>query len=395
MDPSSHNWIEKYLQIHTNDTQVASSLSEIYTLSRETGFALGNTISLLPLEPIDASGWTSEELTKVALISTMHHAFLCIKKDSSSHAFIEQLYAFYKNIHESRFSFSTLFSSSENKSHRIEKIIDERIETKNKIINKNFYHMATNAILFVDVLAFVKYLDEETVPTNYFSKFELAIMSVVSITLQKKQVHTEQDEYFIKLLEDSLRLSNFENTTFFAVENIDINYFSSEIERNYLLDICILCLQTDTALNPLEIDTIDSIAMLLNIPKEDYATNIESIYQFVKTHKNQIHFFDPKNPVINFYNHTTQTVLNLLKRNKKKIVKELKNNKDLMFLASKSTVHSLNKEEKQRLKKHTINLCKTIPALAIFLVPGGSLILPILIKFIPQLLPSSFNENLE
>jgi hypothetical protein len=29
------------------------------------------------------------------------------------------------------------------------------------------------------------------------------------------------------------------------------------------------------------------------------------------------------------------------------------------------------------------------------LLPGGSLLLPILIKFIPKLLPSAFNENLD
>jgi hypothetical protein len=31
--------------------------------------------------------------------------------------------------------------------------------------------------------------------------------------------------------------------------------------------------------------------------------------------------------------------------------------------------------------------------LTIFLLPGGALLLPILIKFIPRMLPSAFNEN--
>jgi hypothetical protein len=70
-------------------------------------------------------------------------------------------------------------------------------------------------------------------------------------------------------------------------------------------------------------------------------------------------------------------------------------NKQLVVLLAQSTQRSLTKEEKKVVKSQVIDICKTIPSLAIFLLPGGSLLLPILIKFIPTLLPSSFNENLQ
>jgi hypothetical protein len=57
-------------------------------------------------------------------------------------------------------------------------------------------------------------------------------------------------------------------------------------------------------------------------------------------------------------------------------------------------VRDLNDVEKQKVKEQLLDICKSIPSLAIFLVPGGSILLPILIKFIPKLLPSAFNENL-
>ena len=50
--------------------------------------------------------------------------------------------------------------------------------------------------------------------------------------------------------------------------------------------------------------------------------------------------------------------------------------------------------EKKKVKKQLLDICKSVPSLTIFLLPGGGLLLPILIKFIPQLLPSAFNENL-
>ena len=49
--------------------------------------------------------------------------------------------------------------------------------------------------------------------------------------------------------------------------------------------------------------------------------------------------------------------------------------------------------EKIKVKEQLLDICKTIPSLTIFLIPGGSLLLPILIKYIPSLLPSAFNEN--
>jgi hypothetical protein len=55
----------------------------------------------------------------------------------------------------------------------------------------------------------------------------------------------------------------------------------------------------------------------------------------------------------------------------------------------------LDEKEKKKIKKQLLDICKSIPSLAIFLLPGGSLLLPILIKFIPTLLPSAFNENLD
>ncbi|RZN76658.1 MAG: hypothetical protein EVB12_06305, partial [Winogradskyella sp.] len=36
---------------------------------------------------------------------------------------------------------------------------------------------------------------------------------------------------------------------------------------------------------------------------------------------------------------------------------------------------------------------KSIPSLAIFMLPGGMLLLPLFVKFIPKLLPSAFDEN--
>ena len=53
----------------------------------------------------------------------------------------------------------------------------------------------------------------------------------------------------------------------------------------------------------------------------------------------------------------------------------------------------LSSDEKDKVKDQLLDICKSVPSLTIFLIPGGGLLLPLLVKYIPSLLPSAFNEN--
>ena len=85
----------------------------------------------------------------------------------------------------------------------------------------------------------------------------------------------------------------------------------------------------------------------------------------------------------------------MILRNKKRFVKEIDQSKELEILLTQSTIRDLSKEEKKVVRHQLLDICKTVPSLAIFLLPGGGILMPLLVKFIPQLLPSAFNENKE
>ena len=51
------------------------------------------------------------------------------------------------------------------------------------------------------------------------------------------------------------------------------------------------------------------------------------------------------------------------------------------------------KEEKEAVKTQFKDLAKSIPALTIFMLPGGAILLPIILKLIPDLIPTAFKEN--
>ncbi|MGB2225712.1 MAG: LETM1 domain-containing protein [Polaribacter sp.] len=90
---------------------------------------------------------------------------------------------------------------------------------------------------------------------------------------------------------------------------------------------------------------------------------------------------------------TVEEIRQLLQKNKKRLDQELRQSKEAVRLIKKATHSSLNAEEKEKIKIQLLDICKAIPALAVFLLPGGALLLPLLIKLIPDILPSAFQDE--
>ena len=86
-------------------------------------------------------------------------------------------------------------------------------------------------------------------------------------------------------------------------------------------------------------------------------------------------------------------LIKVLGRNKDKLATELKQSKELIQLIKKSTTQELSKEEKDLVKTLFLDIVKSMPSLAIFMLPGGALLLPLVLKIIPDLVPSAFREN--
>ncbi len=83
----------------------------------------------------------------------------------------------------------------------------------------------------------------------------------------------------------------------------------------------------------------------------------------------------------------------LLVKNKKRLAQEIQQSKELVGLLRKSAYTKLTEKEKERVKTLLIDVLKTIPAFAVFMLPGGIILLPIVAKLIPDILPSSFRED--
>jgi hypothetical protein len=277
----------------------------------------------------------------------------------------------------------------------LEKIIDERVQTNESIISKNFSHLVTNALLFIDVLAFRQYLIHGTIPEKYLKKIEETVVNIVTLALKTKSNKLQHDDLLIKLFEASIRYSKFSKVTIQNLESLQLDYFTDELEKQYLIDMAGMALWSDGMIEKNEAYFLHSLAEIMSLSDDFVTKSIIDTNDFITKYKKEIPYFNYSNPVKHFYDQTTQTVVTLISRNKNRLIKEILESKELMVLLAYSTRRDLDDKEKKKVKKQLLDICKTIPSLTIFLLPGGSLLLPILIKFIPTLLPSAFNENLE
>jgi hypothetical protein len=89
----------------------------------------------------------------------------------------------------------------------------------------------------------------------------------------------------------------------------------------------------------------------------------------------------------------SQKWVRILGRNKDKLVQEMRESKELMALIQKSRKEELSPMEKEQIRTQFMDLIKTMPSIALFLLPGGSLLLPLILKLVPDLVPSAFKVN--
>ncbi len=80
-------------------------------------------------------------------------------------------------------------------------------------------------------------------------------------------------------------------------------------------------------------------------------------------------------------------------RNLYKFKIEVVETKEFFSLCKKSFKTDLSSEERIKVKNQSIDLLMCIPSTIIFIIPGGSIILPFALKYIPVLCPSAFKDN--
>ncbi len=386
MNPSARGWIDKLLRnLFHNPDYANKTLDELYPGLRQVGFIYGSNLGVVN-QYVDQSDLSAEECSKINLLIALN----CVYKNANlKESFVKNLFRFYESINQYK---STLFSDlfgSKITSNTLERIIHRRVQIDTNFITKNFNYFVTNAFLFLDVLAYIRFIDEDHIDEHYLKKIEATIEAVSYKVLNSKSIKNQYDDSLLELIGSSLRYQDFKRIDYDeAISNID-----NMAERKYFFDIGCMTAWSDHKMDETEILLLEELGNSLQLSAGQMNDAMEIVDRFYSSNRDNLMLLSSKNVVRNFYDNSSRMVNKLLSRNGKRLRKELNESKEVMRLITKSTVSDLSTEEQKQLQDQLLDIFKTIPSLAIFLLPGGALLLPLVVKFIPKLLPSAFDDN--
>ncbi len=391
MNPSTSGWINKFGSLLHSEEASYPSYKALYLELLNNGFIYGIHLDI-PLFIKAEHQLSEDEIAKINLLAALYFLYKNETGNSDFEQFVEVVFAYYQEMDVGRISFLNKILSGNKTIAQLEKLLESRIYLNGNVFNKAFGNSLTNSLLYVDVLIFSAYLNKTPSLNQHAQVLEYITINIAYHALYSKQSN-ENDLKLMQLLESSLSYVDLNETNFEGsyLEMIPENL--SEFEKDYLLDFACLAVWEDANLDYTESQFIFTISKALNKSKSDAENALKNVQNFfIKNHQN-IPYLQDTNLASKFYDGMTKNVSKLILRNSKRLKKELSESRELVQLLAKATSKELDSEERKKVQSQLLDIFKSIPSLAIFMLPGGAVLLPIFIKLIPKLLPSSFDDN--
>jgi len=391
MNPSAAGWIDKFGSLVENEKGIYGDFSSLYSGLKKTGFVYGINIKT-PRFIVTEHRLSEDEKAKINLLIALYDTFRIESKENDFTIFLERIFKFYKDLKVGHNSLLNKILTGKKTSAQLEKLIDSRVYLEDNLISKTFNSIITNSLLFIDVLLFKRYLQNTDAIREHAKLLEYITINVTYHALNSKEIN-KNDERLAQLFASSLTFIDSTAKNFDGLYREKLLDHHSVWENRFFLDVACLTVWEDKSLEYQESEFIFGLGKDLGLKERQISKSLVEIKAFFKSNSKNIPFLRESNLAVQFYESMSKVVNKLILRNSKRLQKELSESKELVFLISKSTTKDLTAEERKKVQNQLIDIFKSIPSLAIFMLPGGAVLLPIFIKLIPKLLPSSFDEN--
>ena len=391
MNPSGAGWINKYGDVVKDNLDAYKDFHALYESLKYGGFVYGMNVEIPAFITVEHT-LSEDEKAKINLLSALYFTFRLEKDSTNFEEFLNTILQFYQDLNVSQISFIGKILAGKKTSAQLEKLINSRVYLGDNVLSRTFNSVITNSLLFIDVLTFKHYCNKSTDIRKHAQTLEYLTINITYHALNAKE-GTKMDAKLAQLFAASLSFIHEEDEKFDgSYRNLLMNNTSSW-ENQYFLDVASLTLWEDHSIDYQESEFIFGIGNDMGFSNENISGSLQDIAVFFEKNVDSISFLKDNNMAVQFYDGMSKLVNKLILRNSKRLQKELSESKELVFLISKSTHKDLSPEEKKKIQNQLIDLFKSVPSLAIFLLPGGAVLMPIFIKLIPALLPSSFDEN--
>lgn len=412
LQPGSKGWINKYfnlldkglINIELDLPKGIHDEQYIHLLLSQTGLNFGFASEMLFTKSLETKKWTYEESLKLLLFEAHLLVYKTVKKSHQirKEDFIRSLLLFYgKHNSYSITKIFTFFLKEEN-DERLENILSKRVDVKVKLLDhRKWINTLSNVFVYIDVILFYEFLKNKNknIFYNYTDLSYNALLAIILSSYSDGEVQDAEKSMFkiflasANLPDEEIQSIEFKFKHGARFSDFNENIESSTLFKQFILDISILTIYIKNELYEKEVTYLKDLCKFLAFSEQNLKESILLVEKFVLQNNNKVSFLQNTSSYEKMFSNLTKQWLKILGRNKDKLATELKQSKDLIYLIKKSATEELTKEEKEVVKTQFLDIVKSMPSLAIFMLPGGALLLPLVLKIIPDLVPSAFRDN--
>jgi hypothetical protein len=391
MNPSAPGWVDKFGSLRAAEPFPYPDLKALDANLRSCGFMYGINVGI-PGYISPLYSLSQDENTKINLLAGLYSSSRLLRPDDSFEAFLTDTRAFYKEVKLGQPNLLQKIFRSGKTSAQLEKLLDSRVYLGEPMLSRTFNSMITNVLLPIDLLAFRAFLQGQKDLKQYAAELESVVVNLIYHSLDTENP-TENRRKLRDVFESSRSYLDARQTRISEDFPAVLQQYQGTDAAKYFLDIAALTAMEGDSPDTGQQRYVLQQGMALGFKKKEISGALRDVQTFFHLHAKNVFFLREALPGSQYYESMARLVDKLISRNSKRLRKELMQSRELMILLSKSTMRELSSEEKKKVQSQLIDIFKSIPSLAIFLLPGGAVLLPIFISLIPKLLPSSFDEN--
>ena len=412
LHPGSKGWINKYFdlvekgvfQLEVQRPKGIGIEHFLHLTFGRSGIVFGFASELLFASSLDRSKWTYEEKLKVLLFEAHLFVYLTTNKKETfkKEEFIASLLKFYGKHNSYSITKIFTFFLRESNEEKSENILTNRLDIKMNIFeNRVWVSYLSNVFIYLDVILYYDYIKgrKRGAFSNY-SELAMNALTAISISAFSDGTIEEQEKAMFKIFLASANLQDDKRDLALKQfkEGATFESFSEVAHKNwlfkrFLLDISALTVLANLETVPEEKVFLTKLCEYLEIPSKELDETLVMVGNFVLNNNKKVSFLKTSSSYEKMFSSVSRRWIKILGRNKDKLAIELKQSKELVSLIKKSATKELTKEEKEIVKTQFKDIVKSMPSLAIFMLPGGALLLPLVTKIIPDIIPSAFRDN--
>jgi hypothetical protein len=410
--PGKKNWIKKFFSlVKQEEINLTASFHQteenheelLRELCEHTGILYGVPNKQLYTETYVGSATRNEKLQVLLFESLLFIDRLQQKDAFNEDQFIARVIDFYQiKAHGFDKKWHHLISKMEETNH-LESFLSDRIKVHSSYSKKNFwFNHLTNGFLYLDLIQFYQSVEKgKPKDQEQYNEWVEAILTLITSI---NYIHPEAEKYFDQTMFKNLTLS-----AELPLESINNIKQGAEQDKKQREAIEIVSSEPMLAMftfhflvflyheYPSKLFTDDSFlhkfGKLIGLSEEQTTEVFWECRKSMSEHSSEFYHLVTESESKILTTHLSRKYYRILGRNKDRLVQELKESKELVYLVRQSTVRELTPEEKEKVKTQSMDLMKSVPSIGIYLIPGGALWLPLVLKLIPDLLPSAFKEN--